>query len=116
MGAIILSGSINLTEAKKTGKLVKKTNKDKEEEVWLYFASWCDDKKKEWTQEDGSIKLGDNGGIYVNQTKEDREAKVDKEFIGNMSVVFHAKRDSAFDPDKASNKEVVVSTNTDDDW
>ena len=33
-------------------------------------------------------KFGNNCGVYENQTKEEREAKVDKVYLGNVKIVW----------------------------
>ncbi len=101
MGAILVKGYINLDKVKASGKIVtsKKGTKG------LYIDCWVND-------EEGNY--GDNGGMYVSQTKEDREAGNTKDFMGNLTVTY-VKDD--FDATKAAvHKGKEEKATTGDDW
>ena len=99
MGAILVHGYINLDKIKSSGKVVK----SKKGTNGVYVDCWINDEKGQY---------GDNGGVYISQTKEDRDAKNQKEFVGNLTVAY-LKDD--FDAVKASKKEDEAATSS-DDW
>lgn len=73
MGAII-NGSINVSKLPKD-KLQKAKNGD----LYYNFTMGVDDETTEY---------GDNCGIWNQQTKEQREAKVKREYTGNAKVTW----------------------------
>jgi len=103
MGAILVKGYIDLDKVKATGKVITTKKGGKA----LAFDCWVNDEKGNY---------GDNGGAYISQTQEDREAGNTKEFVGNLTVAYHADKEGAFDPKKATVKKEEATTGTDDDW
>ena len=58
---------------------------------------------------------GDSGYIAEGQTQEEREAKADKNFLGNFKVVWTNGNNVDVAPKKNSNGKVLVASDTDDD-
>ena len=63
-----------------------------------------------------SMVVNDEVGTYgEGQTQEEREAKADKNFLGNFKVVWTNGNNVDVAPKKNSNGKVLVASDTDDD-